>query len=177
VTGATFTGLEWNGATYTGFIAAVFGSILMWWIYFDTGVERAHHRITHSADPGRQGRSAYTYVHVVIVAGIIGCAVADEVTLVHPAHATGTGLAVMVGGPACYLIGAALFKWLTNDRRTPPLSHLAGLLLLAALGWAAFAYHLPPLTLGIATTAVFAVVAAWESVAIRTPAPMRTIGK
>jgi low temperature requirement protein LtrA len=177
VTGATFTELEWNSATHVGFIVAVLGSILMWWIYFDTGVERAHHRITHSADPGRQGRSAYTYVHVVIVAGIIGCAVADEVTLVHPEHGTNTGLAVMVGGPACYLIGVALFKWLTNDRKTPPLSHMVGLLLLAALAWAAFAYHLSPLTLGIATTTVFAVVAAWESVAIRRPLALRTTSK
>ena len=88
-----------------------------------------------------------------------------------------TGTAIMAGGPACYLIGAALFKWLTNDRRTPPLSHMAGLLLLAALAWAAFAYHLPPLTLGIATSVVFAVVAVWESVAIRRLAPLRTISK
>ena len=45
--------------------------------YGDTGAERAAHRITHSNDPGRQGRNAYTYLHLLIVAGIIVCAVAD----------------------------------------------------------------------------------------------------
>jgi len=44
------------------------GSIALWWIYFDSGAERAHHRIASSADPGRQARIAYTYLHVLIVA-------------------------------------------------------------------------------------------------------------
>jgi low temperature requirement protein LtrA len=78
VTGATFAELTWDTSTLVAFFSAVFGSILMWWIYFDTGAERAHHRIVHAGDPGRTARSAYSYVHVVIVAGIVVCAVADE---------------------------------------------------------------------------------------------------
>ena len=63
----------------TAFFSAVVGSILMWWIYFDTGAQRGEHRLMHAGDPGRTARSAYTYVHIVIVAGIIVCAVADEI--------------------------------------------------------------------------------------------------
>ena len=43
----------------------------MWWIYFDTGHERAAHRVSHASDPGRQARVAYTYIHLLIVAGIV----------------------------------------------------------------------------------------------------------
>jgi low temperature requirement protein LtrA len=167
ITGATFAGLHWDDSTLWAFAASVVGSILMWWIYFDTGAERAHHRIAHSTDPGRQGRSAYTYLHVLIVAGIVVCAVADEILLVHPGHATDMGLAVIIGGPICYLLGTAWFKWLTNDRRAPPLSHLVGLGMLALLLWPAFLHVVTPLQLSALTTAVLAMVAVWESVALR----------
>jgi low temperature requirement protein LtrA len=173
VTGATFADLSWDAPTLIAFFSAVLGSILMWWLYFDSGAERAEHRIVHAGDPGRTARSAYTYVHIVIVAGIIVCAVADEVVLMHPHHGTNAGLLTVLAGPACYLIGAAWFKWLTNDRKTPPLSHMIGLVLLAMLAWPTLAHAITPLVAGIATTLVFAVVAGWETVAlstIRTPA-------
>ena len=107
------------------------GSILLWWIYFDTGAQRGEHRLSHSGDPGRLARLGYTYLHLPIVAGILVCAVGDEITLLHPGHATAPDIAVLVGGPAVFLTGAMLFKWVTNVRRVPPLSHLSGLALLA----------------------------------------------
>jgi low temperature requirement protein LtrA len=166
VTGATFGELTWDTSVLVAFFSAGLGSILMWWIYFDTGAERAQHRIVHAGDPGRTARSAYSYVHVVIVAGIIVCAVADEVVLLHPDHGSNAAFLAILGGPACYLLGAAWFKWLMNDRRTPPLSHVVGLLLLAMLAWPAFTHAITPLICGIATTLIFGVVACWEAVAL-----------
>jgi low temperature requirement protein LtrA len=168
VTGATFAELTWDVPTLVAFFSAVLGSILMWWLYFDTGAERAQHRMVHAGDPGRTARSAYTYVHIVIVAGIIVCAVADEIVLMHPLHGTDAGLLAILAGPACYLAGAAWFKWLTNDRKTPPLSHMFGLVLLAMLAWPALTHAITPLVCGIATTLVFAAVACWETVALST---------
>ncbi len=171
VTGATFAGLEALGTSQAlAFASAFVGSVAMWWIYFDTGAERAHYRIVHSNDPGRQARSAYTYFHVPIVAGIIVCAVSDELVLVHPGHADDVGIAVILGGPALYLVGTALFKWVTNDRVIPPLSHLTGLASLAALAWPAFAHAFSALQLGLLTTAVMVLVATWETLALRRPA-------
>jgi len=168
VTGATFAELTWDAQTLIAFFSAVLGSILMWWIYFDTGAERGHHRMTHAGDPGRTARSAYTYVHIVIVAGIIVCAVADEIVLMHPGHDSNAGLIAVLAGPACYLVGAAWFKWLTNDRKTPPLSHMVGLVLIALLAWPALSHAITPLICGIATTLVFAVVACWETISLST---------
>lgn len=171
VTGATFADIEWSPPTVTAGVSAVLGTVLMWWIYFDTGADRAHHRIAHSNDPGRAARDSYTYLHAIIVAGVIGCAVADEVVLMHPGHGTTAGLVAIICGPACYLVGTALFKWTTNDRKAPPLSHLAGLILLAALAWPTFNHAISPLVAGVLTTVVLAVVACWESIAIRRVAP------
>ena len=168
VTGATFAGLTWDAPTLIAFFSSVLGSILMWWLYFDTGAERGHHRMTQAGDPGRTARSAYTYVHIVIVAGIIVSAVADETVLVHPHHGSNGGLLAVLGGPACYLVGAAWFKWLTNERKTPPLSHMVGLVLLALLAWPALSHAITPLICGIATTLVLGVVATWETLSLST---------
>ena len=173
ITGATFAELEWNAATVAAFVVAFLGSVAMWWVYFDTGAEHASQRIAHSDDPGRIARVAYTYLHVLIVAGIIVSAVADELVLVHPAHAEGAGIAAILGGPALYLLGNALFKWVSYDRRLPPLSHLVGLALLATLAWFAFTHHFSGLALGGFTTGILVLVAAWETMALRRPARAR----
>jgi low temperature requirement protein LtrA len=167
VTGAGFADLEWKTATIAGFIVAFLGSVAMWWVYFDTGATRASRRIAVSVDPGRQGRLVYTYIHLLIVAGIIVSAVADNIVLVRPREADSTDKIAILSGTAIYLVGNALFKWVTNDRRAPPLSHLAGLgMMLALIPYAAL--HAPSaLALGAATTGVLVIVAAWESVALR----------
>lgn len=167
VTGATFAEQAWNATTVAAFVVDFLGSVAMWLVYFNAGAGRAAHRIEHSDDPGRIARIAYTYIHVLIIAGIIVCAVADELVLVHPGHADGAGIAVILGGPALYLIGNALFKWVTNDRRGPPLSHLAGLALLLGLVPVALSHAFSALALGAATTAVMMVVAIWETLALR----------
>jgi low temperature requirement protein LtrA len=173
VTGATFAGLAWNGVTASGFAVGVLGSIALWWIYFDTGAGRAHHRMLKSSDPGSHARAAYTYLHLPIIAGIIVCAVADELVLAHPDHLTAAGTATILGGPALYLIGTAGFKWVMNDRKLPPLSHVVGLVLLALLLPVALAHLVSALVLSALTTVTLVVVAAWESLAVRSARPER----
>lgn len=169
ITGATFADLPWNSDAVGGFLVAFLGTVAMWWIYFDTGAERGLQRIAHSADPGRVARSAYTYLHMLIVGGIVVSAVADELILVHPGHAENAGIAAILGGPALYLLGNASFKWVTNDRRGPPLSHLIGLLLLFALTPFAVVHLFSALALGATTTAILLVVAVWETISLHRP--------
>ncbi len=167
VTGTTFATQDPSSTTAIAFLAAVLGTIAMWWLYFDTGAERAHQRISHSDDPRRQARSAYTYLHALIVGGIIVSAAADEILLVHPLQATDPEVAAILGGPLLYLFGNALFKWVTNDRLMPPLSHLAGLALLGALLPPALGGAITPLVAGVLATAILVLVATWESMALR----------
>jgi low temperature requirement protein LtrA len=167
VTGATFAEAPWTAATIGGFVVAFIGTLAMWWVYFDSGAARAHHRIVHSTDPGRQGRIAYTYLHLPIVAGIIVGAVADELVLAHPDHADAGAAAAILGGPALYLVGTSLFKWVTNARRLPPFSHLVGLGCLLALAPLASGHAVSALALSALATGALIVVAAWERVALR----------
>jgi len=164
VTGATFAELGPGLSTIAAFVTSFIGSVAMWWIYFDIGAERGSHTIARSDDPGRLARVAYTYIHLLIVAGIIVGAVADELVLAHPdGHADGRLVAALLGGPALYLLGNALFKWTTAGR--VPLSHLVGLALLALLIPASVV--LSPLLLGVGVMLVFVIVAVWERLSLR----------
>lgn len=162
VTGSTFASHPDIG--WVGFASAFIGCAAMWWIYFDTGAERGSEKISQDADPGSMARLAYTYLHLLIVAGIIIVAVGDEMVLAngHGAMATST-LAVMIGGPALYLTGCLFFKWTIAG--FPPLSHMAGLLLLGGLAFVALS--LDPLLLSCATTLILVVVAIWEALSQR----------
>jgi len=71
-----------------------------------------------------------------------------------------------VGGPLLFLIGTILFKH--TIRGWLQLSHGFGIIALCVLGW--FAAELSPLMLSIATTALMVVVAAWESISLRSGA-------
>ncbi|MFC6301227.1 hypothetical protein GNF76_20555 [Pseudomonas sp. CCM 7893] len=170
VTGATFAELPLSLDGLAAFLVAVVGSIALWWIYFDSGAERAHHRIASSDDPGRQARIAYTYLHVLIVAGIIVSAVADELVLVHPGHASDAGIVAIIAGPLLFLLGSGLFKWVMNDRPLPPFSHVGGLVLLLVLLPLGLQQVFSALVLGTLTTAVLVLVAAWENLSLRSSA-------
>jgi low temperature requirement protein LtrA len=167
VTGATFSGLAWSAENVTAFVSVLGGSIAMWWIYFHKGAEAGSEEISKSSEPGRLARLAYTYLHMPIVAGIIICAVADELVLKHPGgHSDLKTVLSSIGGPLLFLFGTILFKY--SFRGFLQLSHGFGIIALCLLAW--FASELPPLTLSILTTTIMIVVAVWESISLRSPA-------
>jgi low temperature requirement protein LtrA len=164
VTGATFADLAWTTETVLAFASAFVSSLAMWWIYFHIGAEAGSEQISKSSEPGRLARLAYTYLHMPIVAGIIVSAVADELVLKHPGgHSDHKVILSAIGGPLLFLFGTILFKH--SFRGFLQLSHGVGIIALAALAW--FASALSPLMLSIVTTAILIVVAAWESISLK----------
>jgi low temperature requirement protein LtrA len=162
--GATFAGLTWTSPTVGAFATAFLASIAMWWIYFHMGARAGSELISKSAEPGRLARSAYTYLHMPIVAGIVLSAVADELVLKHPTGVTDLKTALSeIGGPLLFLVGTILFK--RDIRGWLQLSHGAGIVALAVL--AIFARDLSALMLSALTTAIMVIVAAWESISLR----------
>lgn len=161
IIGASFAELSWATKTIAAFVVSFAGSVAMWTLYFNVGAERSSQFIASSADPGALARG-YTYFHILIVAGIIVVAVADELVLRHPdGHDGHTDLATaftIFGGPALYLLGNMLFKRLSAPNI--PLSHIAGLALLALLAPAAAITT--PLVLSAGTTVILIAVAVWE---------------
>jgi low temperature requirement protein LtrA len=163
VTGATYATLPHDLPTTTAFLTSFVGSAAMWWIYFDIGAKRGSDRIAHSDNVGQLARSAYTYLHMPIVAGIVVTAVADEKMLARPlGHGSLAYVLVACGGPFLFLIGNQAFKWITSDQKYPPLSHGFGTIALILVGIASWLGHWQPLTIGIAATLVLIATALWE---------------
>ena len=164
VTGATAAGHPATVPAVCAFLVAFFGSVAMWWIYFNIGAGRGSRQIAGSADPGRVARAVYTYFHIPIIAGIVVSAVGDEITIAHPGASLHPGeAACLLGGPALYLAGNTLFKRASAQHY--PLSHLVGLALLVLL--VPVATRMTPLMLGAATSVVLIVVAVWETRSFR----------
>lgn len=164
VTGASFAALEWSAPVVGAFASSFIGSIAMWWIYFHKGAEAGAEQISQSEETGKLARLAYTYMHMPIVAGIIVCAVADELVLAHPSgHADIKTVLALIGGPLLFLAGTIGFKWTVRGWLQP--SHLVGIGALVLL--ALFASHLEPLVLSIATSAILVGVALWEALSLR----------
>ncbi|MES1149509.1 MAG: low temperature requirement protein A, partial [Bradyrhizobium guangdongense] len=91
-------------------------------------------------------------------------AVADDLVLTRPDGGSDVRTVVCaIGGPLLFLVGTILFKH--NVRGWLQLSHIAGIVALAAL--APFAGRLSPLWLSVLTTVLLIVVAAWESLSLR----------
>jgi low temperature requirement protein LtrA len=98
-------------------VAAVLGIALaaaQWWAYFDVVAIAATHRLV-GRTPGRQqnamARDSYSYLHLVMVAGIMLVAFGLKKTLEH----VGDPLKVvpataLVGGAALYLVGHLAFR-------------------------------------------------------------------
>lgn len=166
-TGATLASVSFTAARVTAFVGAFAGTVALWWVYFDRSAEDSSRRIATAADPGRLGRSAYTYYHLPMVAGIILTAVADERVIAHPTRPGDTATTlVLLGGPVLFLAGHFLFKLAVFRRLSVP--RLVAIAVLAAL--VPLGAVVSPLVLG--TISIVVVIGVAVSDFVLHPAPL-----
>jgi len=111
VTGATTSELSLGIARLTAFGVAFLMTAAFWWLYFSYVANIAQRRLELAADRTTVARNGYTYLHVVLVAGIIVSAVGDELVIQHPTEMLTTAqLVAVVAGPVIYLLGHVLFR-------------------------------------------------------------------
>jgi low temperature requirement protein LtrA len=145
--------------------AAVLGVALasaMWWLYFDIVAIVSARRLAE-AEPGRvqneMARDSYSYMHLVMVAGIVLTALGLKLTIGHfDDHLHAVPAFALLGGAAVYLLGLVAFRWrhvqTLNRQRlglaivllilVPVATEVPALLALAianALIWAMIAYE------------------------------------
>jgi low temperature requirement protein LtrA len=111
ITGATVSGAELDAPILAAFATAFLTTAAMWWLYFTYVARIAERRLALAANRTRMARDAYTYLHVVLVAGIIVSAVGDELVIAHPSEPLEDAeVAALVAGPAIYLVAHVLFR-------------------------------------------------------------------
>jgi low temperature requirement protein LtrA len=111
VTGATTAELRLDAVRVAAFALAFLETAALWWLYFDYVARIATRRLELARDRTRLARDGYTYLHLVMVAGVIVAAVGDELVIAHPTdELPAEELAAVVAGPALYLLAHALFR-------------------------------------------------------------------
>ncbi len=122
---------------------------------------RINEQAAARAEAAALARTAYTYMPILIVAGIVVSAVGDELLLAHPLGQTEAAAAcVIISGPALFLLGVLLFKFSVFGVWSP--ARVAGLALTAAL--IPLASLTSPLGLMAGAAAILVLVAIWETV-------------
>jgi low temperature requirement protein LtrA len=159
VTGATAADAGLTSTVVLCLVVAFAQTAALWWLYFGATAEHARVTMSASDDPGRLARDAYTYLHVPIIAGIIATAVANDLLIAAPHHALhGVGLAMMLGGPALYLLGESLFRWrMTGTTHVDRIAVAGILVLLVPLGG-----QISALLLSLIVATLLSALAGWE---------------
>ena len=136
VTGTLFSRAEITTSSILALLAAFVGTILFWLLYFSHGAEHGSRFISRSEQTGRIARLTYTYLHMILVGGVVLLAVGDDLVLAHPDDPLETGTqAIVIAAAALYLLGNLLFK--RSIGRPWLRSHLLGMAALSALWLAA----------------------------------------
>src|SRR3954451_23638889 len=136
VTGATASRAGLTATVVLCLVVAFAETAALWWLYFGATAEDARVILSTCDDPGRLARDAYTYAPLPIIAGVIATAVGTDLLIVGPHEALGAvGVAMIVGGPALYLLGESLFRWrMTGATDARRVAVAALLILLAPIG-------------------------------------------
>src|SRR4051794_3350809 len=117
VTGATASAAGLTTTVVLCLSVAFVETAALWWLYFGATAEHARATMSTCDDPGRLARDAYTYLHLPIIAGIIATAVGNDLLIAGPHDALrGVPAAMILGGPALYLLGESLFRWRMTGR-------------------------------------------------------------
>lgn len=140
----------------------VLTAVAMWWTYFDRTAGSAQERLRVHDDPVLAAADAYSYMHLIIVAGIIIFAggvkvvVHDQVSAPMP----DAGRLAMCGGAALYLLGLAAFRLrMLREHSVARLIVAVALMVLYAAGAA-----LPAWVVGALIVALMAGMCATEAV-------------
>jgi low temperature requirement protein LtrA len=162
--GATTAGLELDSATVGAFIGAFLGTAALWWMYFTSIARLGEHALAETPDRTLLARDAYTYGHVLIVAGIVLTAVGDELVLAHPSDELPTAeLIAVVGGPMLYLLAQGFLRWRMTGGLSP--RRIGGALACVLVGLIGAAVDPSALVVGLLLLAVLVGVIVADTIA------------
>jgi len=132
-----------SAATVAAAVLGVLAAGGFWWVYFDRTAGLAESRLRASEDPVLAASDAYSYLHLLLVAGIIVFAAGIEYTLGHVEQPLPQAPRLaLFGGASAYLAGHVAFRLrITGTLDVAQLIVAAALLILfvasgSIAGWA-----------------------------------------
>jgi low temperature requirement protein LtrA len=165
ITGIEASRGDLKPAGAAAFVVSFATTVQFWRIYIYRAGERLPAAIATAALPGRLA-IWLAGVHLLMVIGIVAASAGFELVIGHPTgHTDPAWAAVVLGGPAVFLVGRGAFEYAVFHRVSP--SRPVGALVLAAAAPAMV--RLPPLVAGVVATAVLTGVAIVDATRDRAP--------
>jgi low temperature requirement protein LtrA len=157
VTGLTITSSSaFEAGREAAVVVAFATTALLWRVYIFRAGQVLGEAVATAPDPFRVGLSAALYAHPVMAAGLVAISVGDELVITHPAgHIQPAWIAVILGGPALFLAGRAIFEYAVFSRVS--WDRAIGVLVLAAVSPAMILA--PPLLAALAAAVILAGIA------------------
>jgi low temperature requirement protein LtrA len=170
VTGLTFATGEFGAGRTAATVVAFATTALIWRIYIHRAGELLADAIAAATNVLRVAVLT-VYAHVLMVAGIITIAVADELVIQHPSgRPHHPWIAVILGGPALFLAGRATFEYAVFGRVSR--ARVIGALALLAITPAMTL--LPPLAVATTAAIILACVVAFILAGVAVSDAIRT---
>ncbi|MDX6667217.1 MAG: hypothetical protein QOK04_597 [Solirubrobacteraceae bacterium] len=143
-------------------------TVALWWTYFDHFASTAEQRLREHDDPVLAAADGYSYIHLLLVAGIVIFAVGVKLAIHASDDPLGdAGRLALCGGVALYLVGHAAFRL----RMVGALSHEKLVVAGALLGVYALGSDLHAWALAGVVTVLLAVLCARETTLARRREP------
>ncbi|MCW4352970.1 low temperature requirement protein A [Hoyosella sp. YIM 151337] len=159
VLGFTLSDIELTAPTIAGAVTGFVTIVFLWWLYFSFRHGNVERKLRSDTDATTAARGAYAYAHALMVGGAIVVAVGIELVTSHPMDtADVTIAAIVMGGPAIYLVGNIIFNKTRNG--VVPSSRVYALLAVAGLFVIAGIADFPGLVVAIAAMAVLVILGA-----------------
>jgi low temperature requirement protein LtrA len=163
VSGLAFSSSGFEADSSAAVVVAFATTVLLWRIYIYRAAEVLGEAVAGALDPLRVGLSA-SYAQLVMVGGIVAISVGDDLVITHPfGHTQPAWIGVILGGPALFLAGRALFEYAVFGRVS--VAGVIGILVLAVLSPATILT--PPLLVALVATVALAGIAVADAARAR----------
>ena len=166
--GVAATGTPLTAGVITTALVGMTIATALWWTYFDWFSIVVEHRLRQAtgAQQATLARDAYSYLHFVMVAGIVLFAMSMKKALAHyDAELDVVPAAALCAGLGAYLLAHVLLR----VRISRSLGHGRPVAFIALMVFWPFADDVPALAALSVTAAIFVVLIAYEAVRYREP--------
>ena len=110
--GVAATHREITPSLLAAFAFALTVTVALWWLYFDRTAAWAEQRLREVDDPVLAAADAFSYLHLLLVAGVVILAVGEKTAVASAAQSLPlSGRLSLCAGVALYVIGYDAFKW------------------------------------------------------------------
>jgi low temperature requirement protein LtrA len=171
VTGIEASRADLRPVGAAAFVVSFATTVQLWRIYIYRAGERLPSAIATARLPGRLA-VWLSGVHLLMVIGIVAISAGFELVIRHPTgHTDAAWAAVILGGPAVFLVGRGAFEYAVFHRWS--LSRVVGMAILVAPAPALI--RLPPLISASAGAVVLIGVAVADGISGRAPRPQPSV--